>query len=472
MRIIISFDDTDSLEGMCTTYLGAKVVWALMKRHRILDFPHLIRLNPNIPYKTRGNGAVVLYVSLSDSSDFEKVKNEVIAQVATLAMIQSEATHPGLLFIKGKPPKWMRQVAEKALAHVVTIKEVEQLLKKEKNVEYYKWKKGRGIVGACAAVGYSLLDYSRWTYELIGYRKPEMWGTKRQISRQSIINMDYKTMFTFTNYDYYNDVSLIDPHGKDPVLFGIRGTTPSYVTAVFRQLTFDEPLEMWMLYKTNQHTNIHYFNRTLRTNFSELKAFSQTILIGKVVKKFPEKKKGHLKFLISDMNGCHFPCLVYEPSKQFRWVIRQLIVGDYVKVGGAVKRTKEGELGLNVEFVEILSLAKSYEYHNPLCPHCGKRLKSLGHKKGFKCVKCRKKFFSLDKRITEIIRPLMEGYRYLVPQSALRHLSEYFDWNVWRLYRENTQVSEETTTIDAHAFLEKLLSSCVPNLHPKRSKIG
>ena len=60
----IGFDDTDSPKGMCTTYLAYKMVKTLKKEKvTFLDFPNLIRFNPNIPWKTRGNGAVGLTIS-------------------------------------------------------------------------------------------------------------------------------------------------------------------------------------------------------------------------------------------------------------------------------------------------------------------------------------------------------------------------------------------------------------------------
>ena len=57
----IGFDDTDSRNGMCTTFLAYKIVEYLKKEHtEFLDYPYLIRFNPNIPWKTRGNGAVAI----------------------------------------------------------------------------------------------------------------------------------------------------------------------------------------------------------------------------------------------------------------------------------------------------------------------------------------------------------------------------------------------------------------------------
>ena len=57
MRLHIGMDDTDSARGMCTTFLAYVIVDGLLARGAaFLDYPRLVRLNPNIPWKTRGNG--------------------------------------------------------------------------------------------------------------------------------------------------------------------------------------------------------------------------------------------------------------------------------------------------------------------------------------------------------------------------------------------------------------------------------
>mgnify|MGYP006992680835 CR=1 FL=1 len=49
-------DDTDSDDGMCTTYLTTLIIENLINEGiRLIDYPNLIRLNPNIPWRTRGN---------------------------------------------------------------------------------------------------------------------------------------------------------------------------------------------------------------------------------------------------------------------------------------------------------------------------------------------------------------------------------------------------------------------------------
>jgi len=58
----IGIDDTDSSDGMCTTYLCYTAVRKLLKsgNTELVDYPRLIRLNPNIPWKTRGNAALAI----------------------------------------------------------------------------------------------------------------------------------------------------------------------------------------------------------------------------------------------------------------------------------------------------------------------------------------------------------------------------------------------------------------------------
>ncbi|HYY92168.1 MAG TPA: tRNA(Ile2) 2-agmatinylcytidine synthetase, partial [Candidatus Dormibacteraeota bacterium] len=59
----IGIDDTDSESGGCTTYTAAVLFQELCKRGvQPSDFPWLVRLNPNIPWKTRGNGALSLHI--------------------------------------------------------------------------------------------------------------------------------------------------------------------------------------------------------------------------------------------------------------------------------------------------------------------------------------------------------------------------------------------------------------------------
>jgi tRNA(Ile2)-agmatinylcytidine synthase len=122
-------------------------------------------------------------------------------------------------------------------------------------------------------------------------------------------------------------------------------------------------------------------------------------------------------FILEDDSG-EIPCAAYEPTKEFRETVRKLAPGDKLRVFGGIgeKRT------LNIEKIEILELVKIYETQNPLC-ECGKRMKSAGRGKGFKCIKCGVKLREEIKDTIEVKREIKEGF-YEVPPSARRHLSK------------------------------------------------
>ena len=61
--MFIGIDDTDSPAGMCTTYLGAVLVRRLKSAGLTIRETRLVRLNPNAPFKTRGNAAICIEAS-------------------------------------------------------------------------------------------------------------------------------------------------------------------------------------------------------------------------------------------------------------------------------------------------------------------------------------------------------------------------------------------------------------------------
>src|SRR2546427_12382734 len=56
----VGVDDTDSLQGVCTMFRATEIIRDLTEDFDLIGYPRLVRLNPNIPWKTRGNGAVCL----------------------------------------------------------------------------------------------------------------------------------------------------------------------------------------------------------------------------------------------------------------------------------------------------------------------------------------------------------------------------------------------------------------------------
>jgi tRNA(Ile2) C34 agmatinyltransferase TiaS len=56
----VGIDDTDSLDGGCTTWVAWRVIEELQPDFDLIGPPRLVRLNPDVLWKTRGNGAVAL----------------------------------------------------------------------------------------------------------------------------------------------------------------------------------------------------------------------------------------------------------------------------------------------------------------------------------------------------------------------------------------------------------------------------
>jgi tRNA(Ile2)-agmatinylcytidine synthase len=258
MLLHIGIDDTDSPNGMCTTYLGALLYREISRIAEPIDLPRLIRLNPNIPYKTRGNGAVVMTFE-ADEEVIPDIKDTVLFYVSQLADFEHENTNPGVVFLEGEIPDELREFSLKALREHVTIEEAEKVARNV-GAEYFKFKLGRGIIGSLAAIGYPL---EKFTYELLAYRERENWGTERRVNKESVFLADkWAYPFSYDNVDPYKRTVLITPHGKDPVLAGIRGVDRAKVLQVFEMVEFEEPIAFYQLYKTNP---VSYTHLTLPT---------------------------------------------------------------------------------------------------------------------------------------------------------------------------------------------------------------
>ncbi|MFX1335360.1 MAG: DUF1743 domain-containing protein [Promethearchaeota archaeon] len=415
----IGIDDTDSNKGMCTTYLATMLVdFLLTFPIKFLDFPKLIRLNPNIPYKTRGNGAVAIKFMT-----VEKIDDDIWKGAADLvknhADINDPHTDPGLVLLKGEIPLTFQQIYRRALYQVIPLRDVVEVLKNHPKGKNFYIKKGRGLIGATAAIGATLSN--DYTYEFIAYRDPKEKKTDRLINPNSIIKADKKSPLTFNNYDYEHKQVMITPHGPDPVFCGIRGETPNAVIQMWEQLEIFEPILTSMVFRTNQHTQVHFPKKFLG---DELSPYLSVKMRGVVIKKPHDFPGGHVIFSIESGNTI-VDCAAYEPTKQFRKIIRELIVGDEVLVFGGVRpATTKFPMTINLEEIHILNLTHIKEKITPKCPNCGASLTSAGKEQGFKCKKC--SYISSSKKFSykSQSRKIRAGIRYVIPVCAQRHLTK------------------------------------------------
>ncbi len=406
--MIIGLDDTDSKEGMCTTYLAAVLIEKLKTFGIIEGFPLLIRLNPNIIYKTRGNAALAIPIELKNATDALMVKKIVIETVNEMAVFSATNTNPGIVFIEIPSEDMKKDLGKfsmRAVQDVLEIQEAVELLSRY-GISHKGFKNGRGLIGALAAAGFALAGLPDKTYELIAYREQKRWGTLRMIDENSVWAAAAQPD-TWDTVDHENKRIVFAPHSPDPILFGIRGKNEFAVRQAF-SLVKSEPIERYVVYMTNQNTDMHL----IRAGISDVLDCRSYILEGTIRKPPKTIVGGHVIFEIGDGTAA-LECAAFEPTKSFRNVIRQLHTGDGVTVYGSVK-----DRTLNLEKIEIRSLNQN-ELRNQLC--CKKRMKSMGRGQGYRCEKCGA--ISKEQVVESIERNISTGF-YEVPPSARRHLSK------------------------------------------------
>src|SRR5208283_3283770 len=263
VQLHIGIDDTDSTIGGCTTYVAARLVEIFTKMgYRFLDYPNIIRLNPNIPYKTRGNAALALRLDCSNDAS-SLVREVAIREIEQTSDLGREGTDPAVVFVKGQPTTEIKQFSRRALWDVLSEKDAIRIIRRAGD-SAAAYGARIGLVGALAAVGQTLLHDH--TYELIAYRTKSNRGKPRRVDVDSVRRMSRMTApDTFNSYDFENKRMLVTPHGPDPVLLGIRGETAGAVREAFSAVKIQEPIERWVIFRTNQGTDAHFLSIPKKT---------------------------------------------------------------------------------------------------------------------------------------------------------------------------------------------------------------
>jgi len=415
----IGIDDTDSPRKGCTTYVAALLVERLSEFNvDFIDFPSLIRLNPNVPWKTRGNGSLCLRIRY-DNDIFDEIQDLALQLITQESDISYDGTDPAVVFFHGTSiPQELTLFSNEVIQKIVELDRAISLIQKYR-MEAVGFKEGRGIIGALAAIGETLLEDH--TYEFITYRKAENIGSLRKIDNDSVFKMDsMMNDLTFNNIDYDKRRVLIAPRGLDPVLFGVRGETPDAVAKAASLVEIRECIDRWVIFRTNQGTDAHFFKTQ---KISNVRPYHPVIIKGRIHRSPFTIKGRHVIFSIEDESGA-IDCAAYEPTGNFRNIIRKLMQGDIVEVYGGVRPANTTHsMTINLEKLRVLHLVPSVKLYNPVCPQCNKRMKSMGSNSGFRCDRCgfrdrnAMKEAVLDER--EINTQL-----YIPPARANRHLTK------------------------------------------------
>lgn len=392
-RVIVGIDDTDSETRGCTTYVMYSIIKEVLRRYgedSVVGLPRLTRLNPYVPFKTRGNASLSVMLDVEDVEDVVELAWSLIND-----MRNPGKASPGLAYkvLDGHGEEYLAWLYKKALRDLVPMNVALRVAEKAGA----KVKGGRGVVGALASLGFS----GEFTFEFIAYRG------SGDIDLAMIKNWDEATIpFTFLNV--WRNRLMLKPRVSDPVFVGVRGDSPYHVLALGNYLASIGRSEGWILYMTNQGTEAH------RVLLREPRPYSSVGIVG-VIQDVVVDELGH--------------CVVKLDSGVKVMVYRHLGIkglGNYVGClvyvwGGA--RPYGDELIVYAEGLRVLH-DRVIMYQNPRCPLCGGSMESLGRSGGFRCRKCG--FRGPLRRITRprarwgSLRPRLSEYRHLAkPPSRL-----------------------------------------------------
>lgn len=430
----IGVDDTDSPEGGCTTWVLSEILRET-SGYELVGEPRLVRLNPNVPFKTRGNAALSArwgrgrgprrcigevkgerLWSHAKGSPLSVADQQAIFQVA-LRVVQREArwssprTDPAIVGVQRRlPPALYWHAMDRILDPAAVL----DMVNEWPGSQAVAYRSLQGIVGAAAAIAWP--DRHR-TWELISYRPRSCWDDpQRRVDAASVQRVADRYPETFQSYDAGTRRVLISPHTPCPILWGLRARRPDRLARAAREIRGETP-DRWVLFRTNQATGDHLPPRTLeqavpgssgRYDVHVTKA--PRILAG-----------GHVVLPVAD-GTARLETVAFAPTRTLPRVARQLRPGDRLKVWGA-RPVDAPTPTLHLEGIQVLVAPRAFQKTgNPPCPSCGERTHSSGRGKGYRCRECGARLPPEAALGTWRRRDALRGSYHPTP-SARRHLA-------------------------------------------------
>lgn len=430
--MLLAFDNTDGPTGGCTTHAAFHVLLALPEL-ALGGMPRLVRLNPNVPWKTRGNAAVVLPLVHPDGPQArvgELRGREVLAfpegrpaepgqdildraWKAIEGLAQKEAL-PGVVLCAEPPPA---AIYWNAVRTFVPPEEA-RAAAEELGVLHRAAGDGRSLVGCLAAAAWPGPPSS---FEVIAYREPRRFGQPRELDPAPLMGLD-ATGATFHTADPVARKLACVPRTPDPVLCGLRGRDPErLVAAAIPALAraAREPVDGWLMWASNQASGDHV---TRVARLPETPVMGTAEVEGTVAWPAERRQGGHAFVTLRDDSGLHFEAVAFEPTHAFRDALSALLPGDRIAVVGAVN---EGLVKL--EKLRIVAPVAHRTKQNPTCPACGRRMRSKGPSTGFRCSGCKARLPPSALVWTESPRGIGTGW-HEPPVMARRHLHRPAAW--------------------------------------------
>lgn len=351
--MLLAFDDTDGPGGGCTTWLAGELIEALGPE-ALSAPPRLVRLDPLVPWKTRGNAAVVL--PLTEALDPEGVLGQATPVITRHARV-AEGKGAGIVCFERPPdPSWYwRGVREE-----LTFEEIEPALH---GVEYETIGTGRGLIGALCAAAWRPSEQATW--EHIAYRAPARWGTPREVPVEDLEAVEERYPGTFDCVDPLSGHAAMVPRTPCPVLYGLRATRPERLAKACQGIG-GEPVDRATTFLTNQASDDHIDPDRLEPVIASAK---------------PEALRGgHVRLPALTPSGAEVTCMAFEPTGRLRHAVLAIQPGDQLLPIGSWR-------GDQVNLEKLLHLPSSSTVPDT-CPGCGVARSSAGRRAGRRCPRC------------------------------------------------------------------------------------
>ncbi len=422
MELFLAFDDIDSLFGGCTTHFTAKLFYTLIKSgYKPKSLPHLIRLNPDIPWKTRGNAATVIVLDTGNDG-IESIKELVsksLHDYLTIEEASAANTQPAILigYVDKQERQTLIRLYREAIINVVPPDLVWSILSNLKSFEVIAPYGRRGVVGALSAIGAVLAGEDIRTYELLRYVHTPLFD-KTNVSTPFIERIyrvldESEYIDTFSHVDREEEKLLVVPSGVDPVLYGLRGRNPLELIRLDKKLSTYFHIEtFWLIYKTNQATNAHL--NVLQNKCSG--SYVQTSILTHYKGVERVVKGGHTYFKLS--NDTTTTAIAFYESGEFRKTLSKFREGDILLQGNCYGDTIKIEGGV------LLRISSGKTQQNPICPKCFRVMESMGVDKGYRCRRCKYIIMGGIKGEYSCYDRIVTPFRLVEPTRYQRHLTK------------------------------------------------
>ncbi|ALU12042.1 tRNA(Ile2) 2-agmatinylcytidine synthetase [Ignicoccus islandicus DSM 13165] len=349
---IVAIDGFDMPRAGCTTHVASLLILYLESRgFHLLDYPYLVRLNPSVPWKTRGNAAISFEISGDPSLIYEET-------VSFLKDYIREYNKKGAILVSSKrPSSKIYRMAIETVVHPDVIKE-------ELNDDMLFYGNEGSLIGAAAAAA-TVRDLPN--FELIAYRK-----SSRKPRKCSFAPFYDHLVLAFYPYVHESSSSVICPRGDDPVLYGLRGRNLPLLISLARIIDAED-VHFYTAFRTNQHSfkpsvakDVYPYDfKTLDIEIDS----SEIIEVGR-------------DFIVK-LNGKNV--MIYEESGLRKFLL--YLSKSRAKIKGRLSIIYKPH-SISLAALEI-EKAVAINYKSPRCPKCGGAMVSKGSRSLLrKCKKC------------------------------------------------------------------------------------